>query len=127
MQQINICQYLTRKLLIWMNDSLMFIVVLGNIVYKVKVMNSNSFRIFGLSVTFQTELKKTDIRKLNYLWPEYNSVVIILQFSEDNVFQHDSRRFLSTWNYVLCHSLHKNFGKYVKREYNGLRHLIFEF
>jgi len=43
--------------------------------------------------------------------PEYNSVVAILQFSEDNVLQHDPRRFLSSWNYVLCHSLQKNNAK----------------
>ena len=39
------------------HDSLIFIVVLDNVAYKVKLLNSNSFRIFDLLVTFQTELK----------------------------------------------------------------------
>jgi len=38
-----------------MTDSLIFNVVLGNIACKVKLINSNLFRIFDLLVTFQTE------------------------------------------------------------------------
>jgi hypothetical protein len=91
-------------------ESLIFVVVLDNIAYKVKSMNINSFRIFELLVTFQAELKN-GYKKENYLLPECYNVVVILQFSEDNIFQHDPRRFLSSLNYVLCHSLQKNVGK----------------
>jgi hypothetical protein len=49
-----------------MPDSLIFIVVVGNIAYKIQLMNSNTFRIFDFLVIFRTELQKTDKRKVNY-------------------------------------------------------------